>query len=54
MQTVATGAVDSLREARASIERSFAREGYEPRETDHWDRQAEHFREYCGRSLCLQ
>jgi hypothetical protein len=47
-------AVDSLREARAAIERSFAAEVYEPRETDHRDRQAERFRQYCGRSLCLQ
>jgi rhamnulokinase len=54
MQMVATGVVDSLREARAAIERSFASEVYEPRETDHWDRQAERFRQYCGRSLCLQ
>ncbi len=54
VQMVATGAVSSLKEARAAIERSFPSEIYEPRETADWDKQAERFRHYCEMDLCLK
>lgn len=38
MQMLATGAVASLQEARAVIERSFPSERYEPKDSDRWDR----------------
>ncbi len=38
MQMLATGAVASLKEARAIIERSFPSDRYEPQETDRWER----------------
>jgi rhamnulokinase len=38
MQMLATGAVPSLKEARAIIERSFPSDRYEPQETDRWER----------------
>ena len=38
MQMLATGAVASLKEARAVIERSFPSERYEPKDHDRWDR----------------
>ena len=50
----ATGAVSSLKEARAAIERSFATEIYDPRETAEWDKQAERFRHYCEMDVCLK
>lgn len=46
MQMLATGAVASLAEARAIIDRSFPVERYEPREADVWDMQYPRFREY--------
>ena len=38
MQMLATGAVASLKEARAIIDRSFPSERYEPKDSDRWDR----------------
>jgi len=46
MQMVATGAVGSLAEARAVIERAFPVERFEPRETDRWDGPYRRFRDY--------
>jgi rhamnulokinase len=46
MQMVATGAVDSLPEARAIIERSFPVERFEPRETQRWDGPYRRFLDY--------
>jgi rhamnulokinase len=46
MQMLATGAVTSLDEARAIIDRSFPVERFEPTETDRWDRHYHRFREY--------
>jgi rhamnulokinase len=45
LQMLATGAVRTLAEARATIERSFPGERYEPRETSQWDREWGRFRE---------
>ena len=47
VQLLATGAVDSLPEARAMVDRSFPTEVFEPRETDKWEQQADRFRHYC-------
>jgi rhamnulokinase len=47
MQMLATGAVNSLREARALIERSYPPEIFEPREPDKWNREADRFEHYC-------
>ena len=46
VQILATGEASSLQEARAIVERSFATEIFEPRETDRWDAQMERFRHY--------
>jgi rhamnulokinase len=46
MQMLATGAVSSLKEARAVIDRSFPTERFEPLCADHWDAPYRRFREY--------
>jgi len=46
MQMLATGAVSSLREARAVIDRSFPVERFEPSEADRWDAHYQRFHEY--------
>jgi rhamnulokinase len=46
MQMLATGAVSSLAEARAAIDRSFPVERFEPAATDKWDAQYRRFLEY--------
>jgi rhamnulokinase len=46
MQMLATGAVSSLGEARAIIERSFPVERFEPTATDQWEPHYQRFREY--------
>ena len=46
MQMLATGAVSSLAEARAIIERSFPVERFHPAETDRWESHYQRFREY--------
>ena len=47
VQMIATGAVGSLREARAIIDRSFPTETFEPHDSEAWDRHAERFQQYC-------
>ena len=47
VQMVATGAVTSVAEARAIIDRSFPTEIFEPRDAEPWDREADRFRHYC-------
>jgi rhamnulokinase len=47
VQMMATGAVGSLAEARAIIDRSFPTEVFEPRDTGLWDRHAARFQQYC-------
>jgi hypothetical protein len=47
VQMIATGAVGSLGEARAIIDRSFPTEVFEPHDSTGWDRQAERFQQYC-------
>jgi len=46
MQMLATGAVASLAEARAVIDRSFPAERFEPMATDRWDAQYRRFQQY--------
>lgn len=46
MQMLATGAVSSLEDARAIIERSFPVERFEPLETDRWEPHYRRFLEY--------
>jgi rhamnulokinase len=46
MQLLATGAANSLAEVRAIIDRSFATETFEPRETDKWERHLVRFKHY--------
>ena len=46
MQMVATGAVSSLREARAVIDRSFPVERFAPADTDQWNTHYQRFHEY--------
>src|SRR5206468_385585 len=46
MQMLATGAVSSLAEARAVIDRSFPVERFEPSATDRWDAQYRRFQDY--------
>jgi rhamnulokinase len=46
VQLIATGAVSSLAEARAIVERSFPVERFEPIEADRWDAHYRRFREY--------
>ena len=53
MQMLATGAVTSLAEARAIIDRSFPVERFEPAETDRWEPHYQRFRDYHGVHLCL-
>jgi rhamnulokinase len=48
MQMLATGAVASLKEVRAIVDRSFPSEEFDSLETDKWDRHAERFEHYCG------
>lgn len=45
LQMLATGAVRSLEDARATIDRSFPGERYEPRDTAQWDRESDRFKE---------
>jgi rhamnulokinase len=47
VQMLATGATDSLQDARRIIDQSFPAEIFEPRETHAWDRQLPRFRQYC-------
>lgn len=47
VQMLSTGAVASLEEARAAIDRSFPTEDYEPVDSDRWDDQAKRFQRYC-------
>jgi rhamnulokinase len=47
IQMLATGAVGSLNEARALIERSYPPEIFEPLEPEKWTRQVERFEHYC-------
>jgi rhamnulokinase len=46
MQILASGAASSLKEVRAMIERSFATEIFEPRDTDRWEQQVTRFQHY--------
>jgi len=46
MQMLATGAVSSLAEARAIIERSFPVERYEPADDGRWETHYRRFRDY--------
>ena len=46
MQMLATGAVSSLGEARAIIDRSFPVERFEPQAADQWERHYRRFQEY--------
>ncbi|MGA8441679.1 MAG: rhamnulokinase family protein [Candidatus Sulfotelmatobacter sp.] len=48
MQILATGGAASLEEVRATVDRSFPTEVFEPLETDKWDQHAERFEQYCG------
>jgi rhamnulokinase len=48
MQMLATGAVGSLAEARAIIERSFPVERFEPADRDRWEPVYRRFQEYVG------
>jgi rhamnulokinase len=48
VQMLATGAVSSLGEARAIIDRSFPTRTFEPREMESWNREAGRFQQYCG------
>jgi rhamnulokinase len=48
MQMLATGAVSSLGEARAIIERSFPVERFEPAQSDRWEPVYRRFQEYVG------
>lgn len=47
VQMMATGAVCTLAEARAIIDRSFPIEVFEPQDLEGWDRQAGRFQQYC-------
>jgi rhamnulokinase len=47
VQMMATGAVSSIEEARAIIDRSFPTEVFEPHNCDQWDRHADRFQQYC-------
>ena len=47
VQILATSEATSLKEVRAMIERSFRIEVFEPVNTDHWDRHAARFEQYC-------
>jgi rhamnulokinase len=47
MQMLGTGAVASLAEARAVIDRSFPTDHFEPADTDQWNAQYKRFRAIC-------
>jgi rhamnulokinase len=47
VQMLATGAVSSIADARAIIDRSFPTEVFEPCDLDPWDREAPRFQHYC-------
>lgn len=47
IQMLATGEASSLQEVRATIERSYPIELFNPRETDKWSDQAPRFEQYC-------
>lgn len=47
VQLITTGAVGSLAEARAVIERSFPTETFEPRNPERWDREVQRFQQLC-------
>jgi rhamnulokinase len=46
IQMIATGAVGTLSEARAVIDRSFPVERFEPNDADRWDREYRRFQQY--------
>jgi len=46
MQLLATGVASSLAEVRATIDRSFATEVFEPRDAEKWERQVSRFQQY--------
>jgi rhamnulokinase len=48
VQMLATGAVASLAEARAIVDRSVPTSVYTPRDVDAWDQHAARFQQYCG------
>lgn len=48
IQILATGEASSLADVRATIDRSFPTEVFEPADTDKWERNAERFEQYCG------
>jgi rhamnulokinase len=48
IQILATGGASSLAEVRATVDRSFPTEVFNPLETDKWDQHAERFEQYCG------
>ena len=47
VQMLATGAVSSLADARAIIDRSFPTEMFEPQDPEPWEREAQRFQQYC-------
>jgi rhamnulokinase len=47
IQMLATGAVDSLSEVRALIDRCYPPEIFEPRNPEKWSREADRFEHYC-------
>jgi rhamnulokinase len=47
IQMLATGAVDSLSEVRALIDRAYPPEIFEPRNPEKWNREADRFDHYC-------
>ncbi len=51
MQMLATGAVTSLAEARAVIDRSFPTDRFEPNDTDQWNSHYSRFRQYADLSV---
>ena len=48
VQMLATGAVGSLADARAIIDRSFPQTVFTPRDVDTWERESKRFQHYCG------
>lgn len=51
VQMIATGAVSSLEEMRAVVDRSFPVDVYEPRDTAAWDRAAQRFDQYTAAGI---
>lgn len=47
VQILANGEASSLEEVRATVDRSFATEIFEPVQTDKWEQQAQRFEQYC-------